>query len=75
MTCSYFYFITHFSLLTVVRKLLLSTDDLCTFNSVLILACSFAFQFAAYLNVRPACSALQKGISGSEPVFHGNMFC
>lgn len=73
MTCSYFYFTTHFSLLTVARKLLLSADDLCTLNSVLILAYSLAVQFAAYLNMRPACFALQKGISGSEPVFHGNV--
>lgn len=74
-TCYCFYFTTHFSLLTVARKLLLNTDDLCTLNSVLILAYSFAFQFAAYLNTRPTCFGLQKGISGSEPVFHGNMFC
>lgn len=66
MTYSYCYFTIHFSLLTFARKLLLSTGDLCTLNSVLILAYSFASQFAAYLKMRPECFMLQKGILGSE---------
>lgn len=66
MTCSYFYFTTHFSLLTFERKLLLSTDDLCTLNSLLILAYSFASQFAAYLNTRLECFVFHKGILGPE---------
>lgn len=64
-------FHNHSSLLTVVRKLLLSTDDLCTLNSVIILVYSLASQFATYLDVRLACFALQKGIWGSKPVLHG----
>lgn len=56
----------HFSLLTFERKLLLSTDDLCTLNSVLILTYPFASRFAAYLNTRPECFVCQKGILGSE---------
>lgn len=69
MTCSYFYFTTHFSLLTFERKLLLSTDDLCTLNSVLILTYPFASQFAAYLNRRPECFVCQKGIFGLRNLY------
>lgn len=75
MTCSYFYFTTCFSLLTFERKLLLSTDDLCTLNSVLILHTPLHLSLPHTLTQDRNVSCSRKEFWAQKPVFHGNMFC